>query len=736
MRKSLLTVILSLVLAASLAVGFGSIKAHAEFEPTVAGGVMDERVPLGHNGGNNGDPSRFGSLLIEEGENRGQYELLVDGGWGSRYTFDYALDLDGVEISVDVSHINPDGQFAFIFGAGRGDYLQEEYGGFGFKIYRHTLGTDNKVGVVISNRVHSASIETMTPAPVPFTWDSINSGYEMDVPDNALNIKIVKSNAQAYSVTLNETVVSIPTDEIVKVLGDNLDNVYLMVGSTGDSQETFRMTLTDKYTKEYDANELPAYKAKLAEYETAANAAEGAESVLSAEKIGRDLAALPVRAYDEYYYSQRVSAAAQKILNARNALAASGRIGLFKGDIDELARLISIAKDNDGIAAADAMCEKTQAEDDDVLASAQLGAEQSQYEEQKARFSQVKADLEAKRYEVVESYVEIYEENMKSLSDAEDVRRATESRQAVQVNLQKLDSSAMSAIALRLVEYQDKLEAAIEAEGWTKSSGTILYNDGNALDILSSNGQNSLQGERNGSTVTLDSKVKANAFTLRMKISEQSMAYFENYVLISISKEADNVFYAMDLNNESEVEAMHSNPGLVIMFDRRANDKYYAEVFMVKTTHSNIYTASRGQMLIDYKLGQDLEIEIRADNDSNSTYTKVYFNGVEFTGTPIKNSEIKNALGGFEGYLSFSFAKAGSRLHIEKINGSDAATSKGGQSEPSTGGNSGNTGSDSGSGSEPSNPPKKGCGSCKGGLGAEFGLIALGAAVIFKRKRA
>ncbi len=681
MRKRRLPAAILLVASLCLGtLGFGAFretkKVYAEnWQPVVKGGVLDERVPFGHNGGSNGDAAIFGSELIEvpeAGENRGWYELQLAGGWGSRYTFDYGIDVRDAGITLDLSHVNNDGYVGLILGAGKGNYFNAEYGGFGIKIHVH----NDQYGIVISNVIHRTTIESIVPAPAPLPWDSGNTGYVVTAEDGIVELSFRQTSDDTVTIAANGNAYSVPTEEFTKVLGDDISDIYLMAGSFGDTKEIVRMTLTDAKTKAYE-KELPGYVQTVVAYETAAEDLTDAQKILAAEKAGRAVAVSGMRNYDLAYYKARLTAAADKIAAAREKLPAGEKITVFANDVKELNGMISSAKSNEDIALADKTAEEIAEKDVAEIEKVLTEDLKAKFGETKTGYEQALASLEEARKKVVLGYLAVYEEKIGKVSSAADVFALGECRDAINENLKKLSSADKSEIGLKLVEHAETLAKLTSLEGWTTSDGSVIYTDGSSVELLGKTAFNDLSETRNGSTLTYSEKVKANRFSTEIAITAQSMKLFENWIGISITRNADNFYYATDAANEEIVGRLQSNPGIAITLEKRAGNKLYAEVFMIKTTNTSIYSASRGQMLIDYREGDPLKIRIEAADDENATYSRIYFNDVSFSGTPIKNSEIKVALGGYEGYLSFSFANPGSSIRVDKINGAKAADPSG-----------------------------------------------------------
>ncbi len=714
--------------------------AYAEsWTPTVEGGVLDERVPFGHNGGTNGNAKVFGSKLIpvsEDGVNRGWYELQLAGGWGSRYTFDYQIDVRNADIVLDLTNMNNDGYIGLILGAGKGNYFNAEYGGFGIKICAH----NNQFGIVISNVIHQASIETIMPAPQGFPWDSGNTGYVVTAAERILNLSFRQSGADEIAITVNGNTYVVPVEEFTKILGNDLSKIYLMAGAFGDAKEIVRIKLKDANSEAYE-KKLPEYVASVTAYETAANAdLTKAENILAAESAGRNVAIEGMRNYDLAYYGERLTATSNKVAEARKALSKANLLTVFASDVQSLKTMISSVTDNAGIASAESMAKDIDEKDVAVI-------ENGLTDDLKAKFNQIKTEyenaltlLEQTRKNVVLSYVSVYEQKIKTASSAADVYALVECREAINENLKKLSSSDKSEIGLKLVEYADKLEKITALKGWTKSNGSVVYTDGNTFELFGQTAYNDLTEERNGSTLTYSQTVKANKFSIDLNITKQSMALFENWIGISITRTADNFYYATDATNEDMTAKLQSNPGIAITLEKRAGNKLYVELFMIKTTQTSIYSASRGQMLINFNDGDPLNITIDAEDDVNATYAKVYFNGELFSGTQIKNSEIKGALKGFEGYLSFSFANPGSSIKVNKINGAKAVTPAKANDGSATDDPSSGSSSNSGQSSEKpddSSSGKKGCGSnvSADGIALLSVCAAFSTAVVLKKRR-
>lgn len=722
----------------ALALIFAAVKLPAAAvraeEATVVKGVLDDRVPFGHGSGNYGKKEEFGSALIEGvTPNRGDWQLSVAGTWGNRYTFDYAVDLDGFNIVLDLSRMNTDGsQIALIFGAKAGAYLNEENGGLGLKIISH----NSVYGIVLSNQDHVRSIQTMEPAPAPLTWDSQNSGYSIETTDDILDISF-KKVAPDYTLTVNENSYKVPVSELTAILGNDLENIYVSIGSVSDATEIVTVKkFEDRYGKAYDAT-VPAIREAILAYETATKGdLSSTDKIVEAEALRDATGYYNLRRHDQVYYSNIMSQSLARTEAARDSLAPSGKVQLYKGDVEKLVEMTDAASDNASLAAVEEFAAKVEQKDKQVLSSAGLsGDDLAKFNETNAAYEEAVVGIETARKRIVLAYVAEYESVAADITDVVEIRELGSYKDAINVNLQKLGSEDKAEIGLKLIEVQEKIDKLSTLEGWNKGAKALTYSDGKSFGYASTDGSgaNNAPEDRSQGGMTFGTKVKGNSFSMDLALTSYD---YSSWTVISITK-LDNNFFHADRNDE-EIEIMQSNPGLIIFIEARPGDKICVEILFMKATHTSYFSASRGQMVLDYKFGDPLNVTVSAKDDANSTYAYIDINGVRHTCTPIKNSEIKGALGSdLKGYLSLCGMGNGA-IRVDKINGVDAVKFDGTGEVVTPGDSSGNTGSDSGSGSgsEPSDPPKKGCGSCKGGLGAEFGLVALAAAVMCKRKRA
>ena len=713
--------------------GISATAENGLWQPSVVAGVFDERVPFGTAKGNWGDAQKFGTKLIEDasmGINRGEYEILVGGGWGQRYTFNYGVDLTDFEIVLDMNNVVSDSQLALIFGIQPGVYVGAENGGFALKILKH----ESQYGVVVSSQEHVATIPTMTPAPSAIPWDGQNSGYVFDVADGILKIKLTQyAEGTDFTLQINDgDYYTIPVKEVTGILGEDLKNIYLSLGCISDGNEVIRVkSLNDGNVKEYEKSAATIIAALNAYVEAAEGDLSTAEAIVAAENLGESVAFDALRSNDVAYWQPVFAAAGEKIAEAKKALGAEGKISILEEDIKKLIAATESADSNESIAEADEIVSIIETVDFALLDGVDFGEYEAAYQEAMADYQAALEQLETARKNVVLAYLSDYEEQAKSVSSIADINLLTDYRNAIYVNLQKLDEQTRAEVSLQLVELQETIAAYGVLDGWTKESSVAIYNDGTKFEYSAMAGS--------GSTLSYNEKLMANQFSVTFRITEGGPA--DGWVALSLTKEKERFYVCTDSTNDEQVAQMQANPGIVLLLELQGGNRMTITVYLIKATHTSFYSASRGSMVIDYTVGEELNIRIQAEDDANSTYANIFFNDQKFTGTNIKNSEIKSSLGtDFKGYFSICEDRGGLNVAVDSINGHDASGADIAevpelptQQEPvdSSGDNSSESSSSSQDGS--SGNGKKGCGSVAG-LSA-LAVIPVAAAIIFGKKK-
>lgn len=723
MKKAFLTAFIAIIAFSLLCFGFNENRANAEtWTPSVQKGVMDGLVPIGHSGGSYGNPNEYGSKLIpveERGVNRGIWELSVAGGWGSRYSYDYTVDLDNFEITLDLSVVNNDGsQIAVIFGSRIGDYLNAENGGFGIKICRH----NEQYGVVVSNQSHTRTIEEISPAPSVFPWDSQNSGYAITAEDGIITISF-KKNTSDFTLKLNENEYSVPVSAVTDILGENTNNVYFAVGSVSDATEFIRIiSLKETNSAKYEET-VPAIISSINAYADAANGAlDTPEKIVNAETLGENCGYSKLLRHDRVYFEEKVNAAAEKIEAARLALNETGKIALLKADTTKLKGMLDNAKTNSELAAAESYAETVKEKDIDDIGEISEQNKQS-FNEAVQAYEAVTATAENARKRVVLAYVTAYEDLAENISGIDELKQIEKCRSDIYVNLVKLSQDDKNEIASKLVSIQEKVEKLRELPGWNKTENELTFNGGNYFEFSSVRGTGS---------ITYNKPFKVNNVKFEIAVSGTS-----GWIALSLSKKQESFHY--NTSTEAGIEEMQSNPSLVFMMQSIGGTKVGIEVMLIKSTHTSFFSASRGTMIVNCAEGEKITIEIKAENDVNSTYANIWINGEKFTGTPIKNSELKGAVGSdFNGYLSL--VKNGSMsMRVNKVNGKNSTA----ENITDISANDDNSSSSTDSAGKPdeskstsSSDKKKGCGSnIVNESIALFAVFAAGVAIVCLKKK-
>ncbi|MCI5838638.1 MAG: hypothetical protein MRZ91_05590 [Christensenellaceae bacterium] len=716
------------VLAAFSLLGFASngqaVSAEETWQPSVVKGVLDNFVPVGHYGGSYGNASEYGSKLIpvpERGANRGIWELSLGGGWGSRYSYDYTVDFNDFEITLDFSHVNTDGsQVAIIFGVRIGDYLNVENGGFGVKICRH----NNQYGVVISNTDHTRGIEEMSPSPVTLPWDSQNSGYVINSDDGIITVSF-KKTGNDFSVKLNGNEYAVAASVISDTLGNDLTKVYFAMGSVSDATEIVRVvSIKENNSAEYDKT-VPEIAEGIQKYVAAANGElDTPEKILNAETLDENSGYENLLRHDKKYYESAINGAKAKIVNARNSLNTAGKIALLKADTNKLKEMLDGATTNAALASAEAYAAEVKEKDIDGIGEV-AASDKTSFDNAVKAYEEVVATTEVARKRVVSAYVSGYKKLAESIGSVNELKLVEEYRRNINVNLSKLSQQDKNEMVSELVSVQEKVSALVELPGWSKSENELTFNGGKFFEFSS---------VANAGSTTYEKPFKVNDISFEISTTGK-----EGWIAVSLSRKAEPFHY----NNSSDagIEEMQSNPSLVLMFTRLGGNKISMEVLLIKSTHTSFFSASRGTTVINYSDGDTLKIVIKAKDDVNSSYADIYVNGEKFTGTPIKNSELKGAVGSeFKGYLSI--VKLGKMsMRVDKINDKDATSDKITEvsqgSGDSSGGDSSSGASDTSSSQSSSSGGKKGCGSDISGISCVTGVICIlaGIAVAIAKKR-
>ena len=726
MKKVIICILV--VLAAFSLLGFASngqaVSAEETWQPSVVKGVLDNFVPVGHYGGSYGNASEYGSKLIpvpERGANRGIWELSLGGGWGSRYSYDYTVDFNDFEITLDFSHVNTDGsQVAIIFGVRIGDYLNVENGGFGVKICRH----NNQYGVVISNTEHTRGIEEMSPSPVTLPWDSQNSVYVINSDDGIITVSF-KKTGNDFSVKLNGNEYAVAASVISDTLGNDLTKVYFAMGSVSDATEIVRVvSVKENNSAEYDKT-VPEIAEGIQKYVAAANGElDTPEKILNAETLDENSGYENLLRHDKKYYESAINGAKAKIVNARNSLNTAGKIALLKADTNKLKEMLDGAMTNAALASAEAYAAEVKEKDIDVIGEVPA-SDKTSFDNAVKAYEEVVATTEVARKRVVSAYVSGYKKLAESIGSVNELKLVEEYRRNINVNLSKLSQQDKNEMVSELVSVQEKVSALGELPGWSKSGNELTFNGGKFFEFSS---------VANAGSTTYEKPFKVNDISFEISTTGK-----EGWIAVSLSRKAEPFHY----NNSSDagIEEMQSNPSLVLMFTRLGGNKISMEVLLIKSTHTSFFSASRGTTVINYSDGDTLKIVIKAKDDVNSSYADIYVNGEKFTGTPIKNSELKGAVGSeFKGYLSI--VKLGKMsMRVDKINDKDATSDKITEisqgSGDSSGGDSSSGASDTSSSQSSSSGGKKGCGSDISGISCVTGVICIlaGIAVAIAKKR-
>ncbi|MDD6926886.1 MAG: hypothetical protein PUJ49_03365 [bacterium] len=716
------------VLAAFSLLGFASngqaVSAEETWQPSVVKGVLDNFVPVGHYGGSYGNASEYGSKLIpvpERGANRGIWELSLGGGWGSRYSYDYTVDFNDFEITLDFSHVNTDGsQVAIIFGVRIGDYLNVENGGFGVKICRH----NNQYGVVISNTDHTRGIEEMSPSPVTLPWDSQNSGYVINSDDGIITVSF-KKTGNDFSVKLNGNEYAVAASVISDTLGNDLTKVYFAMGSVSDATEIVRVvSVKENNSAEYDKT-VPEIAEGIQKYVAAANGElDTPEKILNAETLDENSGYENLLRHDKKYYESAINGAKAKIVNARNSLNTAGKIALLKADTNKLKEMLDGATTNAALASAEAYAAEVKEKDIDGIGEV-AASDKTSFDNAVKAYEEVVATTEVARKRVVSAYVSGYKKLAESIGSVNELKLVEEYRRNINVNLSKLSQQDKNEMVSELVSVQEKVSALGELPGWSKSGNELTFNGGKFFEFSS---------VANAGSTTYEKPFKVNDISFEISTTGK-----EGWIAVSLSRKAEPFHY----NNSSDagIEEMQSNPSLVLMFTRLGGNKISMEVLLIKSTHTSFFSASRGTTVINYSDGDTLKIVIKAKDDVNSSYADIYVNGEKFTGTPIKNSELKGAVGSeFKGYLSI--VKLGKMsMRVDKINDKDATSDKITEVSQGSGDSSGvdssSGASDTSSSQSSSSGGKKGCGSDISGISCVTGVICIlaGIAVAIAKKR-
>lgn len=660
MKKLIISVLAAMISLTTVWFGVPTDKVFAanEWSVTVSKGVMDDLVPIGHMGGSYGNASEYGSKLIpvaEYGLNRGIWELSLGGGWGSRYYYDYAIDLDGFGITLDFTHANADSEIAVIFGADKGEYLNIENGGFGIKIIKH----DELFGVVVSNAEHDKTIQTMTPKPSYLPWDSRNTGYTVNSDGGLLTISFNKQDGD-FILKLNSEEFVLPSSEVTGILGSDTSNVHVGFGAVSDPTEIVRVVrMKENVSSAYDRT-VPGIAGEIDKYVKAASGVLNTpEKIVEAESLGENAGFERLLRHDQRYFAEEIAAAQERIATARAALSAEGKIKLLKSDVVKLKKKLDDAVTNSAFDEALAYAAKIKEKDIDAIGEIS-GADKEEFDAAVSLYESVLATTEAARKRVVKAYVTEFEKLAADMSGVEDLKKVENLRNEIYVNLVKLSRADRNEVAVNLADIQERITERMTLNGWTASDGALIYNGGKYFEFSSVG---------DAGSATYGEKIKVNDMKISVAVKNSG-----GWVAVSLSNKAEPFHYSS--RTDADVEEMQSNPSLVIMMHVIGDNRLGIEVFLIKSTHTSIYGATRGNMIIPYTAGDNVNIEIKADNEANSTYSNIFINGQKFTGTQVKNSELKLAIGkDFKGYLSV-VKNGNASIKADKINGYDATSDK------------------------------------------------------------
>ena len=185
----------------------------------------------------------------------------------------------------------------------------------------------------------------------------------------------------------------------------------------------------------------------------------------------------------------------------------------------------------------------------------------------------------------------------------EDLKKVEKCRADINVNLPKLSQEDKTELAMKLVSVQEKVDKLGSLPGWSKTDNELTFNGGDHFGFSSVS--------RSGS-ITYEKKFKVN--DISFGIGEITGS--EGWLAISLSRNQEPF-------TDSSVEAMQANPSLVFMIHSLGKNKIGVEVFLIKSTHTSLFSATRGNMIVTLKEGEKLTIEVKADDDNNATYANI-----------------------------------------------------------------------------------------------------------------
>ena len=693
-----------------------------EWTQTVEAGKIDDRIAYGYGDGNIGSPALFGSKLIEDadmGINRGVMEFVCGKNWGDRYSFQYPMDLRDFKISIDLSNQNDASRMLLFFTHTKGGYAglgEGKYGdGMVLSFYRGLEeGGLRNWGVIVSNTDHNLSLKTATP--------DINKALEFDSGSTGITIKQAggvfdigfkqETDGGAFILSIGSQKWSIPYAEFSSVLFD-VSNVYLCLGSMGASNCIRINDVSEPKIAEYEKIAQPAL-ANIRDYVDKAAAAGSDESAIKEAVTAFSRVDTSVlRSNDVNYVSKLLASANATLRDGKSSLTADGLKQVALADIANYETLIQRAENNAGLSVADSLREEVLF-DKELLSG--LNATDA-LNEVDAAFTVADGKMETRLLEVIGGYVTEFETAANAINSSATLVELENVRNEIYIHYghEAISGSAgLSAYSARIAAANAKLSQIGELDGWTASDGARIYTaDGKTAEFSSINGMNQSLDDHSGSTVVRNEKVDVTDFSTTVRLKRRGLAVDRemDWVALGVMKNPNNFFINNDVNSEEGAERLQSNLGFFMYLTVLPANKLRVTVFILKSSSVALYDGTRGDMIIDYTEGSDLNIKIYAENKDRNTYADIFFNGVKYTGNNVRASELRGVFGdSYEGNFMLTHARSYYDVTMTDFNGKDL---------------SGGTGGNSQGDDDKKEDGKGGCGGEVGGYPAAYAAAAL-----------
>lgn len=673
--------------------------------PTVENGVIDDRIAYGYGDGNIGHTATFGSKLIEDetaGINRGAMEFSLCAHWGDRFSYQYPMDMRDFRMQLDLSNMNEGGRVLLIFSHTKGGYagLGDGKTGDGLLVVVYR-GVDNQWGFIVTNTDHNISMKTVTPdINKAIEFDSGSTGITITHASPVFDLSFKQESAGgAFKFGIDENQWSIPYAEMESVFFD-VSNVYLCLGAMGYT-ETIRINnITEPRTSAYEKIAQPML-ANIKNYVNKAKAAgNDAAKIKEAVAAFTEVDTLVLRSNDVNATEQELKEANEALRAGKQQLASASLKEVALEDIENYEAVIAKANDNASASIAESLRQE-------VLFDLELLQGNDKADVQTA-FAAANEKMAEKLLEIIGGYVTRFENAAAAIDSSATLVELENVRDEIYVhygNETLEEASGISALSARIAAANAKLSAIGKLSGWTASEGARIYTaDGKTAQFSSVNGMNESLTDNTGSTVVRNEKVDVTDYSTTIRLKRHGLAVDRemDWVALGVMQKPNNFFINNDVTSDEGAQKLQGNLGFFMYLVMLPSNKLRVTVFILKSSTIALYDGYRGDMIIDYVEGSDLNIKIHADNKDRNTYADIYLNDAKFTGNNVRCSELRGVFGdSYEGTFMLTHARSYYDVTMTQFNGKNLS---GGTPVSSDEGNKGEPGKKGGCGSAVATP--------------------------------